>query len=107
MSAFGDSLIQSVQEAISYAKGDVDQKNFRVHAVDIDVKAIRKKLKMTQKYFARAFGFSLDTVRHWEQKRRIPEGPAKAYLMVISQKPEVVREALKAATEKTTESHSY
>jgi putative transcriptional regulator len=97
MTAFGDKLIQSLQEAVVYAKGDVDPANYRVHTVSVDVKEIRKKLKMTQKNFAMEFGFSLDTVRHWEQKRRTPEGPAKAYLLVISQKPEAVKEALRNA----------
>jgi len=99
MSSFGDSLIKSMKEALAYAKGEPGTENFKVHTINIDVKKIRKNLNMTQKYFAHAFGFSVDTVRHWEQKRRMPEGPAKAYLMVISKRPEMVQEALKEATE--------
>jgi|GEM_PF-573208 len=97
MESFGDKIIQSMREAVAYAKGDIDPGDYRVHTVFIDVKKIRRSLKMTQKDFAMEFGFSLDTVRHWEQRRRTPEGPAKAYLLVISQKPEVVREALRNA----------
>lgn len=97
MESFGEKLIQSMREAVAYAKGDVDPGVYRVHTVFIDVKKIRKRLKMTQKDFAMEFGFSLDTVRHWEQRRRTPEGPAKAYLLVISQNPEAVREALRNA----------
>ena len=97
MPGFGETLIQSVREAVVYAKGQADPEAYRVHTLSVDVKKIRQKLKMTQKDFAGDFGFSLDTLRHWEQKRRTPEGPAKAYLMVISQKPEEVRQALRDA----------
>ncbi len=99
MTAFGNKLIQSMREAVAYAKGEADPTTYRVHTVSVDVKEIRQKLKMTQKVFAQEFGFSVDTVRHWEQKRRMPEGPAKAYLLVISQKPEAVKEALRDATQ--------
>ncbi len=41
---------------------------------EIDVKAIRAKLDMTQEEFAGRFGFSINTLRDWEQGRRVPEG---------------------------------
>jgi len=47
------------------------------------LKAIRTKLDMTQEKFAGRFGFSVNTLRHWEQGRRVPEGPTPAYLLVI------------------------
>jgi DNA-binding transcriptional regulator YiaG len=36
-------------------------------------------------------------VQNWEQKRREPEGAAKALLMVTARNPRVVLEALHAA----------
>jgi putative transcriptional regulator len=59
--------------------------------------AIRAKLKMTQEDFARQFGFSVNTLRHWEQGKRIPEGPTRAYLLVIDRAPKAVTKALRAA----------
>jgi putative transcriptional regulator len=39
----------------------------------------------------------VNTVRHWEQGRRVPEGPTRAYLMVIDREPEAVQKALRIA----------
>ena len=63
----------------------------------IDVKAIRLRLKITQEEFAQRFGFSVSTLRHWEQGARQPEGPTRAYLLVIDQIPVAVQRALRAA----------
>jgi putative transcriptional regulator len=52
---------------------------------------------MTQKEFAVSFGFSVNTVRHWEQGRRVPEGPTRAYLLVIAREPKAVQKALRIA----------
>jgi putative transcriptional regulator len=51
---------------------------------------------MTQEAFAGQFGFSINTLRHWEQGRRIPEGPTRAYLLVIDRDPTAVQRALRA-----------
>ena len=55
------------------------------------------KLGMTQEKFAKEFGFSVNTLRHWEQGTRVPEGPARAYLKVIDHDPKAVTKALRAA----------
>jgi putative transcriptional regulator len=62
---------------------------------DIDVRAIRTKLGMTQDEFAGRFGFSVNTLRHWEQGKRQPEGPTRAYLLVIDRAPKAVQKALR------------
>ena len=73
-------------------------KAYRVHVPEaIDVKAIRTKLAMTQEEFAGRFGFSVNTLRHWEQGLRQPEGPTRAYLLVIDRAPKAVQKALQAA----------
>lgn len=96
MSSLGSELVRSMREAVDYARGTGKMDEYAVHLPeDIDVRKIRNRLKMTQKAFAASFGFSLATVRHWEQKVRRPEGPARAYLVVISRNPDVVREALR------------
>ena len=71
---------------------------YRVHVPAlIDVRAIRTKLGMTQEEFAGRFGFSVNTLRHWEQGKRQPEGPTRAYLIVIERAPKAVQKALHVA----------
>jgi hypothetical protein len=54
-------------------------------------------LGMTQQECAAEFGFSVNTLRHWEQGKRQPEGPTRAYLLVIDRAPDTVRKVLRAA----------
>ena len=61
---------------------------------DISVLKIRKKLLMSREKFSSVFGFSIRSLEKWEQGVRKPTGPTRAYLYVISQNPNAVREAL-------------
>lgn len=98
MSKVANSIRRGLQEAVAYAKGRADTRTYRVHVpAAIDVKAIRAKLGMTQEEFAGQFGFSVNTLRHWEQGLRQPEGPTRAYLLVIDRAPKAVQKALQAA----------
>ena len=96
MSKVTHSIRRGLEEALAYAKGKADKGQYRVHVPKrIDVRAIRGKLGMTQKEFSGRFGFSVNTLRHWEQGKRQPEGPARAYLMVIDRAPRAVQKALR------------
>ena len=67
----------------------------RVNLVaSVNVKKIRNKLHMTQNEFSEYFGFSIKTLRDWEQHRREPSGAAKNLLKVIELEPKVVQKAL-------------
>ena len=93
-----DSIRRGLSEALAYAEGRGDPNAFRVHPPrDVNVKALRMRLAMTQQEFASTFGFSVHALRRWEQGRSRPEGPARAYLLVIDRAPQVVRDALRAA----------
>jgi putative transcriptional regulator len=97
MSKLGDELIEAMKEAVEHARGK--RRDLVVHHVDVavpDVRAIRKRLRLTQAEFAVRFGFSVKTIRNWEQGGRQPEGPARAYLRVIERDPEAVQRALSA-----------
>lgn len=97
-SSLADSIRRGLEDALKYADGSADPGLYKVHIpVQIDVKAIRTKLGLTQERFAAHFGFNINTLRHWEQGRRIPEGPTRAYLLVIDREPEAVRKALRVA----------
>jgi putative transcriptional regulator len=91
------SIRKGLEQAIRYAKGDATRA-YRVHVpAHVNVKAIRTKLGMTQQTFAARFGFSINTLRHWEQGKREPEGPTRAYLLVIDRAPQAVQKALRIA----------
>src|SRR5262249_53280197 len=65
MSKVADSIRRGLEEAVAYARGEVNESDYRVHVpAVIDVRAIRTKLGMTQEEFAGRFGFSVNTLRH-------------------------------------------
>ncbi len=75
-----------------------EQEGFKAHVPqDVDVKAVRKRLGMTQAKFSDTFGFSLDAIKHWEGGRRTPEAPARTLLTVIDKNPTAVLTALNPA----------
>ena len=94
-----NKILRGVGEALAFANGK--GKSSRVTKVDvldeIDVKAIRGKMKLTQEEFALRYGFSIGTLRHWEQERRRPVGAARILLSVIDKEPEAVERALRVA----------
>jgi putative transcriptional regulator len=74
------------------------QEGFKAHVPqEVDVKAIRDRLGMTQAKFSNTFGFSLDAIKHWEGGRRTPEAPARTLLTVIDKNPAAVLTALNPA----------
>jgi putative transcriptional regulator len=91
-------ILEGLKEALAFADGTGDLRDYIVHIPpEIDVRAIRGRLGLTQKEFADRFGFNINTLRHWEQGRRVPEGPTRAYLTVIAREPEAVQKALRIA----------
>jgi putative transcriptional regulator len=95
----GARILQGLREAAAYARGEAVQakEHHRIVANTVDVSAIRQKLGLSQREFALKFGFSLGTLRHWEQGQRLPDGPARILLTIIDRDPEAVERALKVA----------
>lgn len=94
----GSRILQGAREALAYAKGEADSSRYRVHIPgEIDVKALRRGLKLSQSEFARRYGFTAARIRDWEQGRSQPDGAIRAYLLVISREPKAVDRALSAA----------
>lgn len=92
----GQSIIESAKEALRWAKGE-DVPGIRITTVQvpaIDVRSVRKKLKLSQSEFAAKFGVSPAVVKNWEQGRNRPDGPARVLLAVIARHPEAVEDAL-------------
>jgi putative transcriptional regulator len=59
-----------------------------------NVKRLRESLGMTQEEFATAYRIPVGTLRDWEQGRKRPDAPARAYLTVIARNPKVVADLL-------------
>jgi putative transcriptional regulator len=98
MSKAAGSISRGLEQAVAFAKGTASKRAYRVHVpARVDVREIRSKLGLTQQAFAATFGFSINTLRHWEQGKRVPEGPTRAYLLVIARAPEAVQKALRVA----------
>ena len=89
---FGADLIEGMKLVLAHDRGKVELE--QVLPKPIDVKAIRKRVKMSQAEFARAYGISKRALQEWEQGGRQPDSAARAYLTVIAKEPAVVRRAL-------------
>ena len=104
----GSELIAGMKNALAHARGrkrGLSNKALgretvvRVRVPErIDVAALRRRLGMSQAAFAARFGFSVKNIQNWEQGSRRPEGPARAYLLVIDRNPKAVQEALAKAS---------
>ena len=89
-------MMDGLHEVEAFLAGE--QEGFKAHVPqEVDVKAIRNRLGMTQAKFSDTFGFSLDAIKHWEGGRRTPEAPARTLLTVIDKNPAAVLTALNPA----------
>ena len=92
-----EGIMQGLAEATAFVRGE-DVPGVRVHIpAEIDTKAIRAQLGMTQAQFAQRHGFSAAAVRDWEQGRRMPDQGTRAFLKVIAAEPGVVERILETA----------
>jgi putative transcriptional regulator len=93
VSKFSKDLVQGLKEACEFTEGK--REGARVHVIDVpDVRAIRRRLHMSQQKFADAYRIPLATLKNWEQGRRAPDAPAAAYLQAIAHSPLLIREAV-------------
>jgi putative transcriptional regulator len=58
------------------------------------VRDLRRRARLTQLEFASRLGVPVETIRNWEQGKRMPRGPARALLAVIAHAPDMVFSAL-------------
>jgi len=91
-----EQMMDGLSDVEAFLAGE--QAGFKAHVPqEVDVKAIRNRLGMTQARFSETFGFSLDAIKHWEGGRRTPEAPARTLLTVIERNPAAVLTALNPA----------
>lgn len=96
MSKAFNKIKAGLEDAIAYAGGKGNKEKYKVHIpAEVDVKAIRTKLGLSQDQFARRFSFTPARIRDWEQGRSKPDSAARAYLIVIEKEQKAVERALK------------
>lgn len=97
MSTFAKALLEGLDNAIAFTRGEPTPGTV-VHFVSTpDVKAIRRALRMTQDDFAQTYKIPIATLKGWEQGRRRTDATVAAYLRVIERYPTEVRQALDAS----------
>ena len=92
-----DELMESMREAVAIAKGECEPAavhRFAVLPLDVDVSSVRAATGLSRAEFARRFALDPRALQDWEQGRRRPDRAARAYLKVISRRPDAVEEAL-------------
>jgi putative transcriptional regulator len=67
-----------------------------------NVKALRDRLGLSQQQFADRYGFSVETIRNYEQGHRRPAGPARVLLEIIASEPDAVTRALARKSRRAT-----
>jgi putative transcriptional regulator len=91
-------IIAGLKDAARFARGD--HSRAKVHKVEVpcplDVRAIRQRQGLSQHAFAAKYGFSVSTLRNWEQGHRAPTGASRVLLIVIEKQPRAVEAALAA-----------
>ena len=98
MNKAGSRSLQGAREALAFANGEAETADYVVHVPSaVDVRAIRRKLGLTQAAFAARYGFSIGRVRDWEQGRSAIDTPSRILLTVLDKEPEAIERALSAA----------
>src|SRR5260370_33631189 len=92
---FGEDLIEGMTLVLAHQRGKIELE--QVWPKPIDVKAIRRQVKMSQAEFSRTYGISKRALQEWEQGGRQPDSAARGYLTVIPKEPAVVRRAVVSA----------
>lgn len=93
MSDAGKSLIDGLNEALAFARGEkTGAMVHHVAAPAIDVVAIRSSTGLSQGAFARSIGVAKGTLLNWEHGRRRPTGPAQVLLAMIARQPSLVKD---------------
>lgn len=91
-SMFGAELIEGMDLVLAHAHGEVELE--QVWPKPINIKALRRQVKMAQTEFSRAYCISKRALQEWEQGGRQPDSAARACLTVITREPALVRQAL-------------
>jgi putative transcriptional regulator len=89
-----EMMLAGLRDVADYRKGK--RAGFVTHVPSsVDVRAIRNQRGQTQNVFAQTYGFSVASVRDWEQGRRQPERSARILLAMIAYAPDAVEKVMR------------
>ncbi len=101
MSEFYEGIVQGLQEAIAYSRGENTDK-VTVHRLTCEkvreftpeeIKKTRLAAKMPQWMFAQVIGVSQKSVEAWEGGRSRPDGAARRMIGLLNANPHFADEA--------------
>ena len=84
----GQELVEAVDEALNAPDSG------RIIRSAINVKEVRTKLHLTQREFATEYHINLETLRNWEQEKRVPDLTSIAFLTCIAKSPKTISKLL-------------
>jgi DNA-binding transcriptional regulator YiaG len=82
MSKLGKELISAIKDA--------DKRGLVTLKATPDIAVLRKELHLSQLQFAKIYCINPETLKKWEQHRRVPDSVSRAYLKCIAEQPKVV-----------------
>lgn len=86
--SLGQELIDAVDEALASSGTG------RVRRSAFNVKGLRTRLNLTQREFSSQYHINLETLRNWEQEKRVPDLTSLAFLTCIAKSPDVIYKLL-------------
>ena len=93
----GEELIQGLEEALSFSKGEIKLKTYKrvIPAAAPEytaskVKKLRKLFGATQEEFSQILNVDLSTIRAWEQGQRNPNKSANRLMEILSKEPTIL-----------------
>lgn len=96
---FGALLIRGLEEAVAFERGEITARVRIRSRAEIAppppydaarIRAVRGKMRLSQRDFARALNVSDKTVKGWEQGLNPPGGPALRLLQIAEAHPETL-----------------
>lgn len=91
----GQELIDAVDEALNTPGSG------RVVKAGFNVKELRARLNLTQREFSSSYHINLETLRNWEQEKRVPDLTSISFLTCIAKSPSTIYTLLNGVNSKT------
>ncbi len=71
----GSRIIEGLEEAVAWTQGrNTGARETLVQVPQVDIREVRRRMKLSQARFAAKFGCPPATLRNWEQGRVRPKG---------------------------------
>jgi putative transcriptional regulator len=93
-----NELLESVRQGGAILRKEKTPGRVFADADVPDAAAVREGYGLSQEKFAALLGISVGTLRNWEQRRRVPEGPARVLLKVAERHPDAVLDTVAGAS---------